>query len=631
MAERDIAFGRTRSRILVKTTLLLSAVIILSGLGTFFLVRNSQQNIADKCEDCMLEMGADNCCDSYDYVVSSLYPTYAEQFAGIDTDILVESTLNGEITEVQAAIISDIREMLASGFLGLERFMLIIPPSALLPKPMVWVCDDESLVYEWEVPEDFTDAIARDDQYLWREEGIPDIGLEGEYLVTLGKVDGLYSPSMSYAYAAFRPMQEEMDINESFFNEEKKSANLLLVSTITGSIALILAAVFFLLGFLIHRRITKPLDELSTAAAEVMQGNLDVEVEVREGEEFTGLKTAFKEMVEGFRHYIDMSVGEGLEGGAPAAEKAKPAVRRKKKLGILWLATIILVAIMAVYGVADYFILRHTQDRLIDSGVKRMVQTEVDLFRSSIDYTISMNVPRYIESFERSDLQQILSDLAAGRMSELQESVSEDMRKVTEAGYNNIDTLMLAVPAGTMNPEIVVWACNDESLIYDRECPACIIEAIENGEPYRLIPEGIPELGIQGECLVTINQVDNPLIPSIPFDYIAVRPIGLEMTAINDFCDSERARANLYLMFILEGSIILVILIGFLYLNHLLKKEVVEPVDELSVAAEKVMQGDFDAEVSVREGEELEGLKRAFNEMVKGIRDMFSRFFNEGE
>lgn len=631
MAKPLMGLERTRSRILIKITLLLSAVIILSGLGTFFLVRNSQQHLADKCEDSLLETVAGNCSDSYSYVARLLYPTYAQHFADIQNEAFLSSTLSGEITEAQKTIISDIREMLESGFLDLERFMLIIPPSAFLPEALVWVCDDESLVYEWKVPEDLTAAIVQDDLYLWREDGIPEIGLEGEYLITLGKMESPYTTDLLYAYAAFRPMQEEMGTIEAYFNEEKRSANMLLFSTITASIAVILAAVFFLLGFLIHKKITKPLDELSAAAAEVMQGNLDVNIEIREGEEFADLKLAFKEMVGGFRNYIDMSVGEGVEEGAVAEGEVQPARRRKKRSGILWHATVILVVIMAIYGVAAYFILRHAQDRLIDNGVERMVQTEVDDFRSSLDYAINISVPRYVESFESSDLQQILADMALGRMSELQKTVNEDMRDMIEAGFHDIQKVMLVVPPSGINPDTIIWASNDESLIYDRQCPDCLIEAMENGEPYRLVNGGIPELGIQGECLVTINQVDNPLIPSMPFNYIAIKPMDQELAAIDDFCEQERAQANLYLMFILEGSIILVILIAFLFLNHLIKKEVIEPVAELSAAAEKVLQGDPGATVSVREGEELESLKRAFNEMVKSIRDMFSRFFGENQ
>jgi len=67
---------------------------------------------------------------------------------------------------------------------------------------------------------------------------------------------------------------------------------------------------FFVLSYLIRKRITEPIDELAATAEEVMQGDLEVEAKVHEGGEFEGLERAFKEMVDSFRKYIARSVGE---------------------------------------------------------------------------------------------------------------------------------------------------------------------------------------------------------------------------------------------------------------------------------------------------------------------------------
>jgi len=50
-----------------------------------------------------------------------------------------------------------------------------------------------------------------------------------------------------------------------------------------------------------------------------------------------------------------------------------------------------------------------------------------------------------------------------------------------------------------------------------------------------------------------------------------------------------------------------------------------EPIDELSAAAERVMEGDLEVEITVREGEEFEGLKRVFRDMVDSIKRMIER------
>jgi hypothetical protein len=41
-----------------------------------------------------------------------------------------------------------------------------------------------------------------------------------------------------------------------------------------------------------------------------MEGNLDVEIIVREGEDFEGLKRVFKQMVDSIRLMIERSTGE---------------------------------------------------------------------------------------------------------------------------------------------------------------------------------------------------------------------------------------------------------------------------------------------------------------------------------
>lgn len=87
----------------------------------------------------------------------------------------------------------------------------------------------------------------------------------------------------------------------------------------------------------------------------------------------------------------------------------------------------------------------------------------------------------------------------------------------------------------------------------------------------------------------------------------------------------ERRRADIYLGGILVGSIIIVILITFFFLNYLINKQIVRPVKELSAAAAKVLEGDLDVAVDVQEGEELEDLKRAFNEMLESLRNMITK------
>ena len=68
---------------------------------------------------------------------------------------------------------------------------------------------------------------------------------------------------------------------------------------------------FFILKRMIYKQITQPIDELTAVAGEVMDGNLDLEIDIREGEEFETLKRAFLEMLESILTVVNKSIGKG--------------------------------------------------------------------------------------------------------------------------------------------------------------------------------------------------------------------------------------------------------------------------------------------------------------------------------
>ena len=141
------------------------------------------------------------------------------------------------------------------------------------------------------------------------KEGIPDFGLDGEYLITLApyreKRTGVEMLSVG-----IKPVQKELAEISEFFNSEKKNINLLMLLVIAGSVIVIILMTFLVLSHLIRRNITEPVEQLAVAAGEIMEGNLDVEIEVHQGGEFEGLEQAFKEMLESLRRMIERSVGE---------------------------------------------------------------------------------------------------------------------------------------------------------------------------------------------------------------------------------------------------------------------------------------------------------------------------------
>ena len=627
--KRGSRYEKARSRILIQTTLLIAIVVILVGMGTFLLLRNSQQNLADKCIDSLIQAESRDFSSSYDYVAQILFPKYAERFGATDPAQLARDLQEERLSDIQTTLNADLKGMIDSGFLELEEVLIIVEASAFIPESFLFAGSDESLVYKWEVPEYIATALEEGETYVWREEGIPELGLEGEHLVTIGRVESPFSAGLYFAYVGFKPMHEEVSAITGFFDDEISSANLMLAVVLGISIVLILLVTFFLLNYLIHRRITEPIDELSADVEEVMQGDLDVDIKVQEGGEFEGLQYAFKEMVEGFRGYLARSVGEKPRENNKL--EAAPVKTRRKPSRILYEITVLVVVVMVVTGLAVFFIIRNSQQRIIDNSIDFMVETEAENFFSSLNYVIQISIPDYIERFEDTEIKNLIDNLATKKISDLQELVIADMQTLIDIGYHGMEKVMLVVPPGSLNPETVVWASNDSELIYEWELPEEFLAAIDEGKSYLLMKEGIPELDLNSQYLVTLNHIENPIMPTMPFYYIAVKPMTAEIDNICAFCNEERNRANLMLAGILAGSIAFIILITFFFLNHLIRKQITQPVEELSAAAEKVMQGDLDIRVDIREGEELEALKRAFNEMVESLRKFIARSVGEEE
>ena len=143
------------------------------------------------------------------------------------------------------------------------------------------------------------------------EEGFPALGLEGAQLVTFTKVPAPVETEIWLTFIGVTPMQEDIDEINSFYDEEKQDTMIEYALVTVISLVVIIVVTFFVLRYLIRKRITEPIDILSGEAEEIMEGNLDVEIAVHEGGEFEGLENAFREMVVSFRRFIEKSVSGG--------------------------------------------------------------------------------------------------------------------------------------------------------------------------------------------------------------------------------------------------------------------------------------------------------------------------------
>ncbi len=311
MAEKKASdrFRRKRSGILFLITALIIVVFIAFGLMTMLIFRSSQDRLIDKSIDKMVETEMENLVSASSYISQLLLPVFEEKISGATPAELLSALLNKELTEGQRFIIEEMKSMVGSSLFDLKSVSIVMMPSTFNRDPLVIAASDESLIYDWEVPDYVMDVIDGGGGYLYSEDGFPDIGLEGPYAIIANKgVSPTSGTEVGYVFV--KPMGDKIAEITAFYDDERNNTSLVLWLTMLISVLVATIVCIFVLSFLLRKRITEPIDELAATAEEVMKGNLDVEVVVHEGGEFEGLERAFKEMVESFRKYIARSVGE---------------------------------------------------------------------------------------------------------------------------------------------------------------------------------------------------------------------------------------------------------------------------------------------------------------------------------
>jgi len=310
---RHSGFESRRSKILYQITALVVIVLIASGLATFFLVRSSQDRLIEKSIDKLVESEAENISSSYDYVAGIWTRDITEFSLTVDPMEIARALQEKETFSVQEYINGIMGDMIDAGLLDIDLNMLVmVEAPVIVTEPTLYACSDESLIYNWDVPEDLVSAIENGDSYIYIEDAeasLGDLGRQGEQLIVIKRLE---DPQFNYVagFLGFKSIQEEVEAIKDFYAGERSSMSLTLGLVVLFSILIVILITFLVLNYLIRRRITAPIDRLAAAAEEVMEGNLDVDIEVHEGDEFEVLERAFKEMVESFRTYIAKSVGE---------------------------------------------------------------------------------------------------------------------------------------------------------------------------------------------------------------------------------------------------------------------------------------------------------------------------------
>ena len=306
----SLRVGSRRTRILYEITGLIVVVLVISGLITFFLVRNSQDELIDKSVEKVIETETENLTTTVEFLVQNEISGQEERLQGAELAALYMDIAAGRITDIQLWANENLKELVDAGLFDMEYIFIIIPAMPGLQEPFVFASSDEEMVYQWKIPDYLEKAMDDEVPYILREDGLPELGLEGAQLVVLEEGVSPVDPNVFFTYASVIPMQEKIGAITAFYNDKRKGLSITLGLMIVISIIMVILIAYFFLRYLIRKRITKPIDELALAAEKAIQGNLDVDVAVHKGGEFEGLEQAFKDMLESIRRLVARSVGE---------------------------------------------------------------------------------------------------------------------------------------------------------------------------------------------------------------------------------------------------------------------------------------------------------------------------------
>ncbi|MBN2169406.1 MAG: HAMP domain-containing protein [Actinobacteria bacterium] len=632
---------RKRSITLYQTTLLVLVVFLLAGFASYFIYYRSQERLIDTSRDKLLQMEVDTVSSLCSYGVDFLIYLGEEKIKGLNTQSLEQSIAQGTISPPQEFLNDTLTEMVDSGFLGIEAGVLILFPSAQNPQAVIVASNDEELIHKHEVSPELLEAFDDNKPYIWAEEGIPELKIDGMTLVVteLAEVPGT---DLKLGVSVAKPMEDDVAAIDRFFNEKKSkgSRNLMLLTIISIVMTALLTLVF--LAVLVRRRITRPMDELSSFAQEIMEGDLDVEIPVKKGEEFAGLKKAINTMVDNLKAVIALPVSEGDDTGlgslaTGAGLKEGSGDQRTRKYSgksfvsgrsrTLYYITIFLVMIFLLSGTVNFFVFNHWQNELIDDSVNKMVERSSEYFsgvslfvRNSLDPLVTEKLE--VEQYADISISEMFAMMIRGESNPYQQFYNEFSKDIVDKGLMGLEDIIVVMAGPLVPGGAIVVVASDEDLVGNWPVPDYLVKAMEDDVHYLYFEDGIKELGLTGEQIMAIKTFETL---GMTHSYIGVKSMHTEIMELREFYDNEKGSVYLQLIPVMAGTLIVLVLLTFLILDFLIRKNITNPINELSHIAELVMEGQLDVDIPVREGEELEGLKRAFGEMVNSFRILIER------
>lgn len=624
-------FSSKRSKALYQTTLLLVIVFILSGLATYFIYSRSQNRLINKGEDKLIQNEAYNTRTSTSFVMEYMLSLDVRKVQGSTPQVVIEAVKQGQLTKGQEYMNDQLSKMAEAEFFGLKDAMLIMPPSEFNPHAVVIAASDDSLINDWEVPSQLTEAIENGDPYFLMDEDLPELGLTGKSLILIKEVS-IPSTGLKAAFVAARPMDEDIASLNQFFSAKGNHGKFVMMMTTGISIVIIILLTVIFLSYLIRRRIVRPMGELSAAAEQIKEGNLDVEIDVRKGEEFQGLKVAFRTMIENLHMIISLDHIEGdvqeMKRSTGYEHKERTGPRRSR---IPYYITSFVLVMFIASGLVSFFTFNRIQKRIIDESIGRMIQNSSDGFASGSIYLNDILTPTIVEKMSEEGIKEptpseLFNQIINGEISDYHRFYDRLTKGLVDNGVLGLEEILVIAVSDLIPEGATVAISSDESLVFRWKVPDYLIQAIKNDVTYLYMKDGVPELGLEGEHIIALHTAKAPLIID---SYLGIKSMHEEVSDMESFYASEKRNTYIPLILVILFTLIALILATFLALSFLIRRNITRPIDELSAAAEQVMEGNLDVEISVQKGEELEGLKTAFREMVESFRKLIARAVGE--
>lgn len=605
-------YQKGRSRVLYRMTAFLVILFIISGVVIFFSYRDSQNRQIRESVDARFTTYNKNVADSYEFMNRLLHALTLVSYPGVGSMETMNAFLEKQPTPVQGFLNSQLKTTVDTKMFGAEVGMAMIIPSSSQQQAMVVASSDESLIYNWQAPDYLLQAIRDGEPYIYLPDGMPELGMEDETLILL-KVGESAGSDFPLTFVRVVSDHDELAAINVFYDQQRKDAGIALGLIIL--VAMILLSLFSYLGlaYLIRKRINKPIDELAAAAEEVVGGNLDVEIVVRKGEEFEGLKYAFKELLDTFNAALSGSV----------AEKKLSLKPKRRKSRVLYQMTAFLVVLFILSGLAIFFSFGTVRNRQSNESVDNLIKD----YANGVSVTYDNIIPIFFELANKTlppfDPAEPMRALMEKRVNEYVQFYIDWMKKMIAEGMMEADRMFVLVMPSAFIPKAMVFMSTDESMIFNWEVPDYLLRAIDNGDLYVYLPDGMPELDMNNETLVVIKKIlENAAFDS---DFVGVVSMHNRVATINDFYNKQKKDSALLLALIMLISAIVLSLLSFFALGYLIRKRITQTVDELAAVAEEVMQGNLDVEIEVRKGEEFEGLKYAFKELLDTFRKIISK------